>query len=468
MSMDMDMNGNTGLDEEKIKGILNDAIKNKEDKIKQIKNDIIFLNKQREQGMIDTFTNIENIDSDSDSAQKLGLAVIAIIYDILTGVGDAVNRIRADEKSRDIQKGAIQEGDIQKGAFQKGGNDKSGDDKSKDGTTKSQAQDSFNDTTKSLSDAVQKSKDKITDISNKITTGELGSSSMSKSIGSDIISKIKDMGEASIKTGIMWYANYINELIDRGMEFTGVHDILSTPINELSPELNKKIVLFAVVLNEISNNPATREAVKEIAEAIAITAVEILKEIRPELNKITDQSLDMFQEASDKAVRGATATGIGVAKAGISEIPFVGGVINLMLAIGKGFNVVMETYEVVVDKGGPIVVNTAKMGKGIEDTVNNGKKRIEDSLANANKKISKSDSDEDGIELIDFNADGPVKPLQGGGCKKTNNGINKCGKRLRKTMKMFSSTLPKLQFPLSSSYKIQKNGRKSRKNGRKR
>ena len=151
-----------------------------------------------------------------------------------------------------------------------------------------------------------------------MTTGELGPSSMSKSIGSDIISKIKDMGEASIKTGIMWYANYINELIDRGMEFTGVHDILSTHINELSPALNKKIVLFAVVLNEISNNPATREAVKEIAEAIAITAVEILEEIRPELNKITDQSLEMFQEASYKAVRGATATGIGVAKAGIS------------------------------------------------------------------------------------------------------------------------------------------------------
>jgi len=449
MSMDMNMNGNTGLDEEKIKGILNAAIKNKEDKIKQIKNDIIFLNKQREQGMIDTFTNIENIDSDSDSAQKLGLAVIAIIYDILTGVGDAVNRIRTDAKSRDIQKG--------------------GDDKSKVGTTiQSQAQDSFNDTTKSLSDAVQKSKDKITDISNKMTTGELGPSSMSKSIGSDIISKIKDMGEASIKTGIMWYANYINELIDRGMEFTGVQDILSTPINELSPALNKKIVLFAVVLNEISNNPATREAVKEIAEAIAITAVEILEEIRPELNKITDQSLEMFQEASDKAVRGATATGIGVAKAGISEIPVVGGVINLILAVGKGFNVLMELYEILVDKGGRIAVDTAKMGKGIEDTVNNGKKRIEDSLANANKKISKSDSDGDGIELIDFNADGPVKSLAGGGCKKTNNGINKCGKRLRKTMKMFSSTLPKLQFPLSSSYKIQKNGRKSRKNGRKR
>ena len=109
MSMDMNMNVNTGLDEEKIKGILNAAIKNKEDKIKQIKNDIIFLNKQREQGMIDTFTNIENIDSDSVSAQKLGLAVIAIIYDILTGVGDAVNRIRADAKSRGIQKGGGKE-----------------------------------------------------------------------------------------------------------------------------------------------------------------------------------------------------------------------------------------------------------------------------------------------------------------------------------------------------------------------
>jgi len=390
MSMDMDMNMNDDEEKKKkIKGILDAAIKNKED-------DINFLKKYIEQGMKDPYTNI---DSDSDSAQKLGLAVITIIYDILTGVGDAVNRIRADEKSRAIQE---EEGDIQKG----GGREDESD---------------------------QKSKDKIT----------------------DIISKIKDMGEASIKTGIMWYANYINELIDRGMEFTGVQDILSTPINELSPELNKKIVLFAVVLNEISNNPATREAVKEIAEAIAITTVEILEEISPELNKITDKSLEMFQEASDKAVRGATATGIGVAKAGISEIPVVGGVINLILAVGKGFNVLMELYEILVDKGGRIAVDTAKMGKGIEGKVNTGKERIEGLVLSANKKISKSESEE-------------VIPLKGGGCKKTNNGINKCGKRLRKTMKMFSSTLPKLQFPLSSSYKIQKNGRKSRKNGRKR
>ena len=412
----------------KIGNIINAAIKNKENKIKQMKDDIYSLNKQREEGIY--YTNIANIDS--VSAQYLGMAIITIISDILTGFVDAVDKLRTNAKIH-IQKGGSENDGIQLGD-----------------TTQS----SLDDTTKSFHDTVQKSKDKFTDISKKIHTGELGAISIGKSIGSDILSKLKDMGEASIKTGIMWSEDYINTLIDMGMEFTGESEMLKTPIDELSPELNKKILLLAGVLNEISDNPATREAVKEIAEAIAITAVEILEEIRPELNKITDQSLEMLQEVGDKSVRGATATGIALSKAAISEIPFVGGVINLMLALGKGFNVVMETYDVIVEKGGPIVVDTAKMGVGVGDTVEKGKERIIKALPVPHAEpIVKA---------------APIISKGGGGqnsCNKTNNVINKCGKRLRKTMKSFSSTLPKLTFPLSSSssYNKVKSGKKSRK-----
>ena len=89
-------------------------------------------------------------------------------------------------------------------------------------------------------------------------------------------------------------------MIELGMALTGEAQILNTPVDELSPELNKKILLLAGLLKEVSENPATREAVKEIAQAIAITIIEILDEIRPAVNEVTDKTLEMLDEVSMK------------------------------------------------------------------------------------------------------------------------------------------------------------------------
>ncbi len=66
-------------------------------------------------------------------------------------------------------------------------------------------------------------------------------------------------------------------MIDLSLEMTGESKITDTPWQELSPQLNKKLVLIAGLLRELSENPATKEAVKEIAQAIAITMIEIMK-----------------------------------------------------------------------------------------------------------------------------------------------------------------------------------------------
>ena len=399
MNMDMkNVPNKTEYETDKINDILNSAITDYEDKIEKMKGNIALLKEQRKEGI--KYTN---------SAQYLGMAIITIIIDILTGFGDAVDKIRTKAKQH-IQGGGVTP--------------------------------SLDETANSFDNIIKKSKDEFTSLYDKIRKGELGAIDIGKSIGSDILLKIKDMGEASIKTGIKWSADYINAMMNMGLMYTGQYDILDTPLDKLSPELNKKIVLLAGVLNEIAGNPATREAIQEISKAIAITAVEILEEIRPELNKIMDKSLEMFQEASDKGIRGATATAISGSSAFISTVPFVGGVINLMLALGKGFNVLMELYNIFVDKGGRIVVDSGKMINNVKDTFDKGKNRIISALptnanANANAKLPKK-----------------------GGCKKTNRGINKFDNRLRKTIKSFSSTLPKLKFPLF--------GKKSRKNGRKR
>jgi hypothetical protein len=254
------------------------------------------------------------------------------------------------------------------------------------------------------------------------------------SIADMAISKAKEVGEASIKRGIQWSEDVISTLIDMGMELMGESEILDTPLDELSPALNKKILLFSGLLKELSENPATREAIKEIAEAVAISVVEILKEIRPEINKITDQAVEMLEEVGEKSIRGATATGLSMGQAFVAEIPWVGGVIDLMLALGKGFNSIMETYKVVVDRGGQLGVEVAKTAVNTEQTVMRGKDRVENATTKAMNTINSA----------------------------TGSQIQSGGKRIRKTMKLFDTTLPKLKYPVSGPYGDKRRSKKTR------
>ena len=222
--------------------------------------------------------------------------------------------------------------------------------------------------------------------------------------------------------------------------------------------------MLAAILKEISENPATKEAVKEIAEAIAVTMVEILEEIKPEVMKVTDKAMEMLDEVGEKSVRGMVSTGLSVMQAFIAEIPYVGGIVDFLLAIGKGFNVIMETWKIFVYRGGDMTIQGANAAVNTEDTVIKGKNRIEnasDSALNTIKTAIKEENDvkptvkPDVKSTVKPDVKSTVKPtvkpdVQTGGkyiqCNKINNKIKRGGARLRKTMKIFSSTLGRLKF----------------------
>jgi len=430
--------------ENKINGVLDIAIENRENKVKKIEQEIESVKEQKGSGVYYT----EMSDKDESSIETFGWAFVTIIGDILSGFSDAAKKIkwkadaiRGDSNAKVISEqadklgkivGKVQEKTselVEKvdGLYKGGANPLS--ETTDDETT--------DDNTSSLGNENRQEDDSLTTLS-------LVDSA--KSIGSETASHIKDIGIASVKTGIQWSADFINDMIEMGMELTGKAKILDTPVDELSPELNKNILLLAGLLKEVSENPATREAVKEIAQAIAITIIEILDEIRPAVNEVTDKTLEMLDEVSMKSVRGATATGISVAQAFIAEIPWVGGIIDMMLAIGKGFNVLMEAFQIIVDKGGPIGIKGIQTAVDTKQTVERGVDRIESAASSAM----------DAIKL-----DTTQESQQQGGLyipnKQLNSKIHRGGKRLRKTMKIFSSTLPMLKF----SCKIQKRGRKS-------
>ena len=487
----------------KIDDVLNNAKANGEKKIEEIKKQILSLDTQ----MKDEKYYMKPESVDGMSVQELGLAIIYIISSIFDGFSSAAERLRVqatrdemvqnggavpiskkasdlasvassayqlhnmantakartDELAKQLQSGELSKqaqtkaSELSKQAQTKASElSKQAQTKASELSKQAQTGELVNNITAKSSDFAKDIRAKSSDMVNKLKQQSLGD-------GSSVTSKISDLGKASIKTGIKWSENFLSLMIDMGMRLLGNDKILDVPIDELSPELNKKIILMAGVLKELSENPSTREATKEIAEAIAISVVEILQDIQPSLNKITDQAMEMLDEVGDKSVRGITSTGISVMQAFLAEIPWVGGIIDLFIAFGKGFNAIMQTYKVVVDRGGQLGVQAAKAAVNTEESVVKGKNRIESATDKAMETIKASRAQEDVSPILSTDT---VSSQSGGqyiACKKTNTGIKMGGKRLRKTMKLFHSTLPKLKYPVSSYYNERKSGKKSRK-----
>ena len=132
-------------------------------------------------------------------------------------------------------------------------------------------------------------------ISNIHNSSRLNSSSQGSASGfmSSGLSEAARIGKIAFQTGVKVSESMINTVLNFVLDSTGNEGIGDKSWQELSPELNKKLILLAGVLKEMSENPTTKEAIKEAAKTTAVNTVEIMKIIQPDINKVTDQALDM-------------------------------------------------------------------------------------------------------------------------------------------------------------------------------
>ena len=423
--------------EKNIKDIVNTAILEKQNAIKRSNAELDNLNQQEQSGVYDM-----PIDTNTGSnIHIIAVAILTILSDMLHGFQEATKYMKDDavaiENDNDRMDGLNRNVIVKMG-----------------GSIKAQA-----DVLTRLISGANKQINKLiggVGPSTGPSQGTVGAETADTSLGEEgkqlamkTLHVMKDIGEFGLKMGIKWYGDVMVKLVDTVMELTGEEDILNTPIDKLSPELNKKILVLAGVLKGVSTNPVTKQAVKEIAQSVAITMIEVLKEIRPEVNKVADQGTEMLEEVSEKFVAGATGTGISVIQAFLAEIPFVGGMIDLFIAIGKGFNTLARTYKVFVDKSGKMVVTSAQTIKNTEDTAMKGKDRIMSAVENVTNTINAEKQD----SVVPTGSGNATGNMAGGAAiaksvliARINSKIKRSDKRLRKTLKFFNETLPKLKF----------------------
>jgi uncharacterized protein YneF (UPF0154 family) len=418
---------------EKIKNIITEVIKKKNDKIELLQKEIESLRNQEE-----TDKYYMKLSKKPEiSINYIGGAFVSLLSDIIVGFAEASKQIQKDFKSRP-QIGGTTEEEVQK--IQK---------------------ESAN--LNSLIGELERLLKKYEEVSSK----SLGPGTVQSQF-KDGLNNAKNMGIAILKTGVKWSEEFINEMLNLSMDLSGEKNILDTPIDELSPELNKKVLLLAAILKELSENPATKEAVREIAEAIGTSLIEIMEEIKPELDKVSDEAVEMVDQVAVKSARGAMATGVSVAQAVLAEIPWIGGLIDFFLALGKGFNAFMEVGRTFSDKGGELAISNAKVIKGTEDSVNEGIERIKASVEKAKKTLQEAQKEPSLPSTPDINNEGNIQRAGGKEYipdKKIRNKIQKAGKRLGKTLKIFNKTLPKMNYSLKQNNK--RKAKKSQKNKKK-
>ena len=481
--------------DEKINNILKEAVKTRQGDIKTLHSEIDSIEKQEADDII--FTPLSKDPEDNLTPQYVASAVATLIGDTLMGFHKGVQKIKEDAS-------ADANADASADAEQRGGKvNATKADKNKADKTKPSA-DNIKTQADNLAQLMEKAAQKAKQIA-KETTQNIKSSSSSLGVDNrtalqDSYSKVSKLGHEAFKTGLLWTEKFINMMVDLSLDSLGQGDINNTSWEKLSPELNKKVVLFAGVLKELSENPATREAVKEIAQAVAISMLEIMEEIKPELNKITDEALEMLDEMATKSVKGATRTAMGVAQSFIAVIPWIGGMINFVLAIGKGFNALMEVYKIYMYRSTDMGIQGVETYIKTENTINKGKNRIEGAYDDAMNKIKESQN-KIGDAVAETKSKIPTVPkldvpkmdvpkvdvpkldvpktsvetkkeMKGGKDrfipnKNIGNKIIKGGKRLHKTMKLFHKTVPRIKFTHRNKiYKHHKN-RKSRRNKQK-
>lgn len=428
--------------DEKIKNFLQRVINKKnsdgQEYMARLNSQLEDLKKQQETGVILS----QNEETPVLNARVILGTIVSILGDILYGFGEAAKQVKENAMKTNTQSGGADEM-----------NDKTTD---------------INNPQSVARDELVKRADKVGTLMRKVktdisTTADLAKDSFSdinvNDLLFDVYSETSRLGLTALKTGFMWSEEFINRMIDLALDASGEGNIASTPWNKLSPDLNKKLLLFATILKELSDNPATKEAVREIAESVAVSLVDLLEELQPEVNKITDQVINMLKEIASKSVRGATSTGLSIAQAFLAEIPFVGGILDLTIAIGKGFNALLATYKIFVTRSAQVGVQGIQTMVNSENTAMQGVNRVKSTVNNVTNRF------ENTVNKPSSVPSSVPSTIQSGGksmTKYTRGGITKCERRLRKTLKLFNTTLSKQPFTTrNKSFQLQ---RKSKKN----
>lgn len=184
-----------------------------------------------------------------------------------------------------------------------------------------------------------------------------------------------------------------NELVSTTIDTALGINVNKQTFEELFQTSKEKLLKLAKVSMALLKDPQTQEAIQQIAQATLDMANQTLTEVKPYLNQLVEQLAQTAEQTGSVAAAGMAKTGISVAQAAVAEIPVVGGLIDLGVAAGKGFNAAAKTVETGMKNADKIstLMNDAS-SKAIPPVVKgvNEIKAAKEKLSSATNRVSQS------------------------------------------------------------------------------
>ena len=303
-----------------------------------------------------------------------------------------------------------------------------------------------------------------------------------------------ELGKVLVQKGILASSEAVTGIINFILKSTIGDAVFGESGKPGRGKINQRILLLTAVVQQLANDPLARKAIQDLSKEVTQETLEIINITKPEIDKIVAEILTLINDVAAKSAAGLTSTAINVAMSVLGEIPFVGGLIDLTISAGRGFNALMKVTNVFVTKSSNATVQMNELRKKIANVSGNnivGKERMLNTAANlknivtkglstsANtaKNVTNSDVLQNAKDMAN-KASGPnkigvepakdlankvadtVNPVNtvGGANKITNtrklrSHLAKSNRRLRKTIKLFHNTLPRIKYRTSVNKK---------------
>ena len=137
-------------------------------------------------------------------------------------------------------------------------------------------------------------------------------------------------------------ASVTNKVITSGMDWIFGGDIRNQSVSQLTEEAKEKLYIMSQIIAEVARDPETQELLQSIADHLAELAQEVLNAAQPKLEESMQNSIMAARKMASEGAGGVVKVGFDMIGAAVGNVPFLGGLVNLCIAIGRAFNSIMS------------------------------------------------------------------------------------------------------------------------------
>ena len=142
------------------------------------------------------------------------------------------------------------------------------------------------------------------------------------------------LSKTFVKAGTYVY----KEAVIYSIDYYFGRDITNVSLEDLTSEVKDKLIKSARLAAAISNDPEAMKNLKESGKLTAEIMTEIMKELEEPLMKLTNKAVDILEGVCLNLTAAGVDIGVGVVGAAAGQIPFLGALINIIIAVGRAAN----------------------------------------------------------------------------------------------------------------------------------